>query len=178
MKDSDAVYFDVTKYNNDVLEAVQDDIEIELERRHRRKYKQPEQHKAEYNFQGFLDERLLTAKFEKNTPKDELKNVYESDSPLEVAFDWDYTKEGYLFWEDVLYDWNKVKEAFRCDAKFSHKITTDLQLKIILDVLTELDIDYKVVQAINHFCDTETIGSKDKMNAKDIKEVFFGHLYR
>lgn len=58
-----------------------------------------------YHFDSFLDERKLNARFEQYIKLDDVSEIYEDENPLQVAFDWDKTKEGYLFWENEQHEW-------------------------------------------------------------------------
>lgn len=131
-----------------------------------------------YHFDSFLDERKLRARFEQYIKLDDVSEIYEDENPLQVAFDWDKTKEGYLFWEDVQYEWEKLKEVFRTDSQFSITPNDALKLKIIVDVVNEIDdVPFDVANAVNELYGVGTISSEKKLKARDIKSMFFGKFY-
>lgn len=131
-----------------------------------------------YHFDSFLDERKLNARFEQYIKLDDVSEIYEDENPLQVAFDWNETKEGYLFWEDVQYDWERLKEIFKTNGQFSITPNDALKLKIIVDVINEIDdVPFDVANAVNELYGVETISSEKKLKARDIKSMFFGKFY-
>lgn len=131
-----------------------------------------------YHFDSFLDERKLKARFEQYIELDDVSEIYAYENPLNVTFDWNKTKEGYLFWEDVQYEWERLKEIFKTDSQFSITPNDALKLKIIVDVINEIDdVPFDVSNAVNQLYGVETISSEKKLKARDIKSMFFGKFY-